>query len=285
MKQVLSFCLLFLSAYALINGVAHGQSDDQSFELIEDMNGNVLISDVDVFEILSRTSLMLTSVQKPQIESAKQVALELLAQRDSLMELQENAGFAEALETREFALDAIMYLGPETWTIWINGEAFKPDRVPEDVRIVSVTPGSADIVWFADPGNPSDVREFRLLPGQAYIADTGTIIEASQRRSVAPVIEDVDEDADEEAARNDEAASDAGDGNAPQDLDFSAEQAEQLQDLQEALGLIPEGILPDEQAAQIDALQESLDAGEGGGLTDEQIEQLEAIQSLIGGGG
>ena len=55
--------------------------------------------------------------------------------------------------------------------------------------------------------------------------------------------------------------------------------------MQDALGLIPDGVLPEGQASEIDALKDALDASDGGGLSDDQIQQLKDIQSLIGGGG
>lgn len=285
MRQFSSSCLTFLAACVIASGMAHGQTNDQPLDLIEDMNGNVLITDSDVFEILSRTSLMLTSDQKTQVELAKVAALELMLQRDTLADIQEDALFTEALASRDFVLDAIMYLGPTTWTIWINGQAFKPDRVPEDVRVVAVTPGSAEIIWFADPENPADVRQFKLFPGQMYMADSGEIVEASQRLSTAPSGDDTDTGSDDDEVGGDDVAEDRDQAAGPEELGLSAEQAKQLEDLQDALGLIPDGVLPEGQASEIDALKDALDASDGGGLSDDQIQQLKDIQSLIGGGG
>ena len=44
-------------------------------------------------------------------------------------------------------LNGIIYTGPTSWTIWLNGRPIKAGEAVETLRILKVTPDSVDMIW------------------------------------------------------------------------------------------------------------------------------------------
>lgn len=75
-------------------------------------------------------------------------------------------------------LGAVMYYGPDNWTLWLRGEAWTPVTQRADLRVLDVKPGEAKLLW-TDTAS-AELREITLKPHQTYQALTGKIIEESR---------------------------------------------------------------------------------------------------------
>ncbi|MDX2028648.1 MAG: hypothetical protein SFW62_08435 [Alphaproteobacteria bacterium] len=75
-------------------------------------------------------------------------------------------------------LGAVMYYGPQDWTLWLRGEAWTPATERADLRVLDVGPGEAKLAW-TDTSN-AEVQEITLRPHQTYQTLTGKIIEESR---------------------------------------------------------------------------------------------------------
>jgi len=231
----------------------------------------------EIVDILSRHSLMLSEAQAERIEDAKAAARSVEQERLAFVGLTEGATLVTPIAIRDFKLEAIMYFSRERWTVWINGEAITPDRMPEDVRIRRVTAALVEIAWTPNPALPDDVREFTLLPGQIYLAASGQVVETSQQVLSAPASSEATGDGGMPA----EQVEPSGPVATPESLEMSTAQQAQLEQLQQALGLLGgNGAAVGLTDEELQSLQASMASGNE--LTVEQAEQLQRIQQNIG---
>lgn len=70
-------------------------------------------------------------------------------------------------------LNAIMYLAPDRWTVWVQDKVFRPDTRDERLAITSVTPNEATLrVTMPLTG---EMKSVTLQPNQSYDLLNGTI--------------------------------------------------------------------------------------------------------------
>lgn len=249
---------------------------------IEDLQGHFHMTPAEVVSILSSRSLMLTDNQSRLIEEAMRIARENEQEREAFVGLTENATMIEAPPLQDMELDAILYFSRENWTFWLNGQAVTPKSLPQGVTVRRVDPSMVELAWTPDAKRPDDVRQFSLEPGQVYLVDEGRVMESAERVA-APPEEAIETEPLEPPGEDDEGAAGVPDA-APEDLALSAEQAAQIQQLQDALAIVSgnaEALGMTEQ--QLQDLQAGLAAG-GGSLTAEQQQQLQAIEDATGAG-
>ena len=267
--------------------VAHAQVDglfDPEVQPVEDLQGNLHMSDEDIVDILSTRSLMLSSNEAAQIEEAKRIAAERDAEQEAIVEATVDATMVEALDDRDFRLEAILYVSPGQWTFWLNGEAISPKAIPRDLTIRRVTPARVEFSWQPDPKLPHDVRVIVLEPGQIYVADTDEVMEVADYAGPASqpaMTEDDDESA--EVEQNEEIADGETDTGAGA-VESTAEQQAQIEALEQALGIVTGnaaalGMTEEDLAALRASLAES---GDVGSLSAEQQAQLQRIQQATG---
>lgn len=280
-----TWCLVV--AVWLVAGMpfAHAQLDgffDPEVQPLEDLQGNLHMSDEDIVDILSTRSLMLSSDEVALIEEAKRIAAERDAERDTIMDATADATLVDALDDRDFRLEAILYVSPEQWTFWLNGEAISPKAIPRDLTIRRVTPARIEFSWQPDPKVPLDVRIVVLEPGQIYVADTDEVMEVADY--AGPGSQPVVAEEGGEAAEAEEDEDDADEETGAGAVEPTAEQQAQIRELEQALGIVAGnaaalGMTEEELAA----LRESLAAsGDVGSLSAEQQAQLQRIRQATG---
>lgn len=75
-------------------------------------------------------------------------------------------------------MGALIYLGPNQWSVWINGDRWTSAQPRSgDLRIAQVGPDLAEIIWTGD--RRQGPLRVRLRPYQTFIGDTGEIVEGS----------------------------------------------------------------------------------------------------------
>ena len=270
---------------------AVAQDDGAATQPFPDLEVHYGLTPQEVLDILSSRSLMLSREEAALIEDAKLVAAEFAASRASLEDLtgldaplygRVDSLDGEPAETGplpDLRLDAILYLSPESWTVWINGEALTPAAMPASYRIGAIGPRSVEIAWQPEG---AAARRFVLEPGQVYVAATGAVVEADEAGGLAAAVTapagDAGSDAQEPEPETVEPVAE------PEDLVLSAEQAEELRQLQQALSIVSGNAAALGMSEQdLQALQESLAAsGSTGTLSAEQQEQLRAVQQATG---
>ncbi|SDF75274.1 hypothetical protein SAMN05216241_102228 [Limimonas halophila] len=75
-------------------------------------------------------------------------------------------------------LDALVYLGPGTWTFWLDGKRFTPGRAPRGFTVERVTNRSVTLRW--RPGGQRSYR-FTLRPRQTFIPARGKVVDGAAR--------------------------------------------------------------------------------------------------------
>lgn len=265
--------------------LAHAQVEglfDPEVQPVEDLQGTLDMSDEDIVDILSTRSLMLSSSEAAQIEEAKRIAAERDAERDAIVDATADATMVDALDDRDFRLEAILYVSPEQWTFWLNGEAISPQAIPRDLTIRRVTPARVEFSWLPDPKLPLDVRVIVLEPGQVYVADTDEVMEvADYAGSESPPAVTEEDDAIAGA----EVDGDVADGETGTGaVEPAAGQQAAIQELEQALAIVAGnaaalGMTEEELAALRASLASS---GDVGALSPEQQAQLQRIQQATG---
>jgi len=71
-------------------------------------------------------------------------------------------------------LSALMYLGANRWTAWINGQSFGPGAATDTIRVLGAAPHHVDLE-VEMPDRPP--LRLRLAPNQTYLAAEGRVIE------------------------------------------------------------------------------------------------------------
>jgi hypothetical protein len=80
----------------------------------------------------------------------------------------------QAIENASLYLSTILYMGPQEWTIWVNGVAIGPH---DDFSAFKVTDISARSVELLVPLSAQGMRPVRLGPNQTFVARTGIVVE------------------------------------------------------------------------------------------------------------
>lgn len=63
-------------------------------------------------------------------------------------------------------LGAVLFGGPQDWTLWLNGERVTPDRLPERIEAISVAPERVRMTWQDVPRDRRVTVELR--PRQSW---------------------------------------------------------------------------------------------------------------------
>ena len=80
-------------------------------------------------------------------------------------------------------LSAIVYIGPKTWTIWLNGVRVTPDMRIGGIDIVSVGRDAVRLEMRVLTNRPR--VSVRLRPNQTFVAATREVIEGAPRSPIA----------------------------------------------------------------------------------------------------
>ena len=80
-------------------------------------------------------------------------------------------------------LSAIVYIGPETWTIWLNGVRVTPDMRIGGIDIVSVGRDAVRLKMRVLTNRPP--VSVRLRPNQTFVTATREVIEGAPRSPIA----------------------------------------------------------------------------------------------------
>lgn len=83
-------------------------------------------------------------------------------------------GSTEAIENAALYLSTILYYGPQSWTIWINGRPISPGQ---DFQAFQVTDINAHSVELLVPLSAQGMRPVRLSPNQTFVTRTGAVVE------------------------------------------------------------------------------------------------------------
>jgi hypothetical protein len=66
-------------------------------------------------------------------------------------------------------LGAILYFGEDDWTLWLQGEKWRPDTRRDDIRILSVTPQAVELIWRDENG---EEVKLKLHPNESALGKT-----------------------------------------------------------------------------------------------------------------
>lgn len=81
----------------------------------------------------------------------------------------------ERRTTNGIHLGAVIYYGPEDWTLWLQNQRWTPETDRPDMHIVSVEPNRVHVSW-ARSANETP-RDIVLRPYQTYQIGSGRITE------------------------------------------------------------------------------------------------------------
>lgn len=75
-------------------------------------------------------------------------------------------------------LGAVMYYGPEDWTLWLQGTKWTPESSKPDLHIISVAPNEVHLSWLRSAkALPQDIT---LRPYQTFQISSGKIVEGQR---------------------------------------------------------------------------------------------------------
>ncbi len=123
--------------------------------------------------------LMFTADEIEGLELARRGQLEKQA-KDAVTEEKE-AQRKLRFSSTALHLSSIVYSGPQTWAIWLNGRRITPNRLPENMKAVSVDKYSVRFDY--KPSRIKPAVKVRLRPNQSYLISTGKIIEGRAQGS------------------------------------------------------------------------------------------------------
>lgn len=175
-RALITFCALAVVSYAVVMG-----------------GTGVVAQEPAVGEQEELRSLFLTEVEAALVERAVAARRDIapggsagdgsLDDEDLLALLQQmERSTDEPIAPRRpprVELSAIMYLGPDTWTIWLNGTPYTPGSGPPDIDILRVNPNFAELR--VARGGDAGAAHVRLAPNQVFDAESGTITESRGR--------------------------------------------------------------------------------------------------------
>ena len=78
------------------------------------------------------------------------------------------------IEKATLYLSTILYYGPKSWTIWINGVPISPGQEFQSFQITDIKP---DYVELTVPLSALGMRPVKLSPNQTLIVASGTVVE------------------------------------------------------------------------------------------------------------
>jgi len=73
-------------------------------------------------------------------------------------------------------LDALVYVGPDTWSFWLNGKHFTPRRSPDPFTVERVTGRAVTLRW--EPGT-GRTHVFTLKPRQTFDPASGRVTDGA----------------------------------------------------------------------------------------------------------
>ena len=122
------------------------------------------------------TSLLFAPEEVRDIQQARRAAAEA-ADAESPQPDAEGPAVARMPGPRAVHLSGILYSGPQTWRIWLNGELVTPGQRPDYVEQLQVERDGVRIRLEASAERPAAL--VRLRPNQSYIVATGEVIEGA----------------------------------------------------------------------------------------------------------
>jgi hypothetical protein len=78
-----------------------------------------------------------------------------------------------------FYLSSILYIAPDNWSVWINGEKVSYGENYEDVEIVKVTESDVTMIWRdtqIDYISPDWDRKFRVMSDKRFVSNNKNIV-------------------------------------------------------------------------------------------------------------
>ncbi|MFA4993913.1 MAG: hypothetical protein WC521_01215 [Bdellovibrionales bacterium] len=74
----------------------------------------------------------------------------------------------------EIHLGAVVYYGPDDWTLWLQGTKWTPETEQSDLRVLEVTANDVRLLWRGENGK--EAQEILLKPNQSFEIATGKVI-------------------------------------------------------------------------------------------------------------
>jgi hypothetical protein len=74
----------------------------------------------------------------------------------------------------DIRLGAVLYYGPEDWTLWLQGEKWTPGTSRDDLQVLEVTASFVRLSWKEEDG--ASPIEFSLKPNQSFQIATRKVI-------------------------------------------------------------------------------------------------------------
>ncbi len=74
----------------------------------------------------------------------------------------------------DIRLGAIMYYGPQDWSLWLQGEKWTPETSRDDLHILQVSPNDVHLSWRDD--EKGETHLITLHPNESYQIATGKTI-------------------------------------------------------------------------------------------------------------
>ena len=75
----------------------------------------------------------------------------------------------------DISLGAVMYVAPNDWVLWLQGQKWTPATVHEDLKVVGVQPDKVHLIWHRPDGGKQDIF---LSPHQTFQTNTGKITDS-----------------------------------------------------------------------------------------------------------
>lgn len=80
----------------------------------------------------------------------------------------------DAVENATLYVSTILYMGPDSWTVWINGKPIAAGQEIKSFEITAVDPTSVELLV---PLSAQGMRPIRLSPNQTFVAKSGAVVE------------------------------------------------------------------------------------------------------------
>lgn len=122
------------------------------------------------------TSLLFTAEEVQEIQQARRAA-DKTGDEAPAQPAPEGPATVRSLGPSAVHLSGILYSGPQTWRIWLNGELVTPGQRPAYVRQLRVERGAVHMRLEGLAERPA--ASVRLRPNQSYIVATGEVIEGA----------------------------------------------------------------------------------------------------------
>jgi len=85
---------------------------------------------------------------------------------------------SNAIEDASLYLSTILYLGPNDWTIWVNGVPITADQEFNSFQVTEIAPTHVQLLV---PLSAQGMRPVRLEPNQTFITKSGIVVEGQPR--------------------------------------------------------------------------------------------------------